>query len=45
MAVVTGFAHTGSIQLTLAITLELTLDEIGGMEDCHLLPENIVCPS
>ena len=34
MAALTGFAHTGSIQLTLAITLSSTLDEIGGVRNC-----------
>ena len=34
MAVVIGLAHTGSIQLTLAITLSSTLDEIGGIKNC-----------
>ena len=35
MAVLMGFAHTGSIQLTLAITLQDTLDQIGGDADCR----------
>lgn len=35
MGVLMGFAHTGSIQLTLAVTLQGTLDELGGYKDCQ----------
>ena len=31
MGVLTGFAHTGSIQLTLAVTLQDTLNSLGGV--------------
>lgn len=45
MGVLTGFAHTGSIQLTLAVTLEGTLNALGGVPECDPAFYDGTCPS